>query len=148
MTLVEKAPKLLAHGQNIDVQQSARILVNRMGLKEDFKRLNTTEQGTNFIDDNGRAFAKFPVKEGKSASMTSEYEILRGDLAALLYDKTKDCPNVKYKFGTTVTNVQQIEGIVKVDLSNGEAGEYDLLVLADGQWSKLRKVSVTAVDVK
>ena len=104
------------------------------------RRFNTTEKGTQFIGPKGRPFASFPVKEGSLASPTSEYEILRGDLAATLYEATKDHPNVNYLFGTTIKEVISNDNdAVKVEFSHGEVQQFDLLVAADGQWSKVRR---------
>ena len=140
VTIVEKSHAILPHGQNIDIQGSAVTVVNKMGLLHEVKRFNTTEKGTRLIDPKGRPFAPFPVKEGFTASFTSEFEILRGDLAAILHKATKDHPNVNYLLGTTIKEVvSNDDETVKVDLSNGEVHEFDLLVAADGQWSKVRK---------
>lgn len=153
ITVVEKAHALLPHGQNIDVNGSALKVMKKMGLLNELRRYNTTEKGTQFIDPKGRPFAPFPVKEGASASMTAEFEILRGDLSLVLYEATKDLPDVKYLFGTTITKVLSNDNdSVKVELSNGEVQEYSLLVAADGQWSRIRKQcfppeSVTVVDM-
>lgn len=140
VTIVEKSKSLLPHGQNVDLQGSAVTAVKKMGLLDEVRRRNTKETGTQFIDPNGKPFAPLPMKEGSSASLTSGYEILRGDLAALLFEATRDHPNVDYRFGTTVTEViSNDDNSVKVALSNGETQEFDLLVAADGQWSKVRK---------
>ncbi len=154
ITIVEKSHSLLPHGQNVDIQGSAITVIKKMGLMDQIRRFNTTEKGTQFIDPKGRPFAPFPVKEGSTASFTSEFEILRGDLAALLYEATKDHPNVNYLFGTTSKEiVSNDDDTVKVELSNGEVQGFDLLVAAaDGQWSKVRKQFfppeyVTVVDL-
>ncbi|KAL0046407.1 hypothetical protein WJX82_000049 [Trebouxia sp. C0006] len=140
VTVVEKSQSLLSHGQNVDINDSAITVIKKMGLIDEVRRLNTTEKGTQFVDSNGHPFARFPVKAGSTASPTSEFEILRGDLAAVLYDASKDHPNVSYLFGTTVKEVvSNDDKAVKVQLSNGEVQEYDLLVAADGQWSRVRK---------
>ncbi len=140
VTIVEKSPCLLPHGQNVDIQGSAVAVIKKMGLLDQVRRFNTTEKGTQFIDTKGRPFAPFPVKDGSTLSLTSELEILRGDLAAVLYEATKDHANVKYLFGTTVKEVVANDHkVVKVRLSNGEVQEFDLLVASDGQWSKVRK---------
>jgi 2-polyprenyl-6-methoxyphenol hydroxylase-like FAD-dependent oxidoreductase len=141
VTVVEKAPALLPHGQNVDIQGSARNVIRKMGLMEEVRRFNTTETGTQFIDPSGRPFAPLPLKDkASSASFTSELEILRADLAAVLYNATKDNPGTEYLFGITVKQViSNDEKSVKVELSNGNVEEFDLLVAADGQWSKLRK---------
>ncbi|CAO2648890.1 Nn.00g098390.m01.CDS01 [Neocucurbitaria sp. VM-36] len=152
VTIVEKARSILSHGQNIDISGSARTVIKKMGLKDKVLGLNTTEKGTQFIDEKGRPYAPFPVQKGSAASLTSEWEVLRGDLALIFYDATRDLPNVEYVFGTTISRiVSNNDESVKVELSNGETQEYDLLVAADGQWSKVRKQcfppeSITVVD--
>ena len=152
VTVVEKNSALFPHGQNVDIQGSARKVIKKMGLLDQVLRFNTTEKGTQLIDPQGRPFAPFPVREGSDASPTSQFEILRGDLAALLYQATKDHPNVTYLFDTTVKKViSNDDDLVKVELSNGEVQDSDLLVAADGQWSKVRKQcfppeSITVVD--
>ncbi|MCJ1228195.1 hypothetical protein MMC12_004856 [Toensbergia leucococca] len=140
ITIVEKSLSLLPHGQNVDVKGSAITVIKKMGLMDQLRRFNTTEKGTQFINPKGRPFAPFPVKEGLSASFTSEFEILRGDLAAILHKATEDHPNISYLFGTTIKEVVSNDNdTVKVKLSHGEVQEFDLLVAADGQWSKVRK---------
>lgn len=149
---MEKVHTLLPHGQNIDISGSAITVLKKMGLMDQIRRFNTTEKGTQFIDPRGRPFARFPVKAGYTASPTSEFEILRGDLAAILYEAKKDHPNINYLFDTTIKEVTSNDDeAVKVTLSNGEVQKYDLLVAADGQWSKVRKQCfppecVTVVD--
>ncbi|RVD84081.1 uncharacterized protein DFL_005849 [Arthrobotrys flagrans] len=149
VTTVEKAQSLLPHGQNVDIQGSARKVIEKMGLVDEVLRFNTTEKGTQFIDPKGRPFAPFPVQKGKSNSFTSEFEILRGDLAAVFYNATKDHPNIAYLFDTTIKEViSNSPDSVKVELSTGEIQTYDLLVLSDGQWSKLRQRCFPAETIK
>lgn len=140
ITIVEKSPSLLPHGQNVDISGSAIKIIKRMGLIDEVRRFNTSEKGTQFIGANGRPFAQFPVRLGSDISLTSEFEILRGDLAAILYKASKDHPNVNYLFSTTIAQVVSNDDTnVKVKLSTGEVQVFDLLVAADGQWSKIRK---------
>lgn len=147
--IVEKSDSLLPHGQNIDLQGRAITVVQKMGLLDQVRRWNTTEKGTQFVNSRGKPFAPFPTNEGKTASLTSEFEILRGDLAAILHKASKDNPNVQYLFGTTIKEViSNDDDSVKVQLSNGEVQEFDLLVVADGQWSKLRKQCFQLEDVE
>ena len=139
ITVLEKSHALLPYGQNIDLEGSALTVIQKMGLLDELRRWNTTEKGTQFIDPNGQPFAPFPVKKGH-ASPTSEFEILRGDLARILYDSAKDLPNVDFQFSTTIQEVisNDVDN-VKVRLSDGKVHQYDLLVAADGQWSRIRK---------
>ncbi|KAJ4338931.1 hypothetical protein N0V87_003618 [Didymella glomerata] len=152
VTIVEKTPALLPHGQNVDITGAAVKVIRKMGLFEEVKRYHTSEKGTQFIDANGRPFAPFPVKENSVTSLTSEFEILRGDMAKILWEASRNQPGVEYIFDTTIQQiVHNNDESVKVELSNGTTQEYDLLVAADGQWSKLRKQvfaleSVNVVD--
>ncbi|PWN45219.1 FAD/NAD(P)-binding domain-containing protein [Ceraceosorus guamensis] len=140
VTVLERAPALLAQGQNIDIKGSAIVIMRKMGLIDELKRYNTLEKGTHFVDDKGRFFARMPVQEGIATSPTQEFEILRGDLAKVLFEATKDHPLIDYRFGIIIEKVlQNDEKLVKVQLSNGETLESDLLVAADGQWSRIRR---------
>jgi 2-polyprenyl-6-methoxyphenol hydroxylase-like FAD-dependent oxidoreductase len=149
ITIVEKAKSLLPHGQNVDIQGNAINVIKKMELLDEIRRHNTTEAGTQFISPKGKPFAPFPVNPGDRASFSSEFEILRADLAKIFYKATKDLPDVKYLFGTTVKEViSNDDQSVKVELSNGEVQDYDLLVVADGQWSKLRKQCFPPEDIQ
>ena len=152
ITIVEKSASLQPHGQSVDITGSARAVIKKMGIMDEVRRFHTTEAGTQFVDAQGRPFARFPVNKGSSATMTSEFEILRGDLALVLYEATRRHPNIEYKFSTTVQRIISNDAdAVSVELSTGETLAFDLLVAADGQWSKIRKhafppSSVQAVD--
>ena len=149
ITVVEKSHALLPYGQNIDLQGRAITVIQKMGLIDQVRQWNTTEKGTQFINSRGQTIAPFPINEGRTASLTSEFEILRGDLAAILHKASKDYPNVQYRFGMTINEViSNDDDSVRVQFSNGEVQEFDLLVAADGQWSKLRKQCFRHEDVK
>jgi 2-polyprenyl-6-methoxyphenol hydroxylase-like FAD-dependent oxidoreductase len=146
--IIEKTSSILPHGQNVDVEGGAISALKKMGLLEEVRRLTTTEKGTQFINPEGKPYAFFP-QNGNSISPTSEFEILRGDLAALFYGATKNHPNINYRLGTTIKNViSNDERAVKVEFSNGEVKEFDLLIAADGQWSRTRRQCFLPETVK
>lgn len=150
ITVVDKAPALLSHGQNIDINGSAVAVVKKMGVLDQVHRWNTTEKGGRLVHENDHAYALFPQSNegGHRFSPTNEFEILRGDLARVLYEPTAKHPNVKYLFATTVKEVlSNDEKSVKVELSNGDIEEYDALVVSDGQWSRLRKQHFAPEDL-
>lgn len=153
ITILERAPEVLPYGQNIDVQGTARKVMANMGIRDDVLANNTTEKGTRMIDPYGRPFAPFPLQEGKMNSLTSEFEILRGDFTKFLSDATKNLQDIQWRFSTTIARViTNDERKVQVQLSNGSTGSYDIVVACDGQWSRLRKQtfpeeSVRAVDL-
>lgn len=157
VTIVERASSLEPIGQNIDVDGGALRVVQKMGLHQGLRELNTTEVGTRFIRSDGMgAYASFPLIKGRMGSPTSENEILRGDLAMLLCSATRDDPNVRYLLGTTIEKVGEDQGgggdgaqspPLRVQLSNGDSEIYDACIVADGQWSRIRKEHFPAPTV-
>jgi 2-polyprenyl-6-methoxyphenol hydroxylase-like FAD-dependent oxidoreductase len=73
--------------------------------------------------------------------VTSEFEILRGDMARILYDTTTSLPNITYIFDETITAIdQETTGKVNVTFANHlPPTTYDLVVGADGMMSRTRR---------
>ncbi|RYP85934.1 hypothetical protein DL769_000871 [Monosporascus sp. CRB-8-3] len=141
VTVVERFPSLRATGLQVDLRGHGIEVLRRMGLEKAFRALAAPEQGIQIVDSSGRRRAYFPAnnKSGQGQqSFTSDFEIMRGDLCRLLYDATKD--RTKYVFGTSVENFEEKDGSVEVRFADGKADRFDLLVGADGQWSRTRKI--------
>lgn len=139
VTVIELHPTLRSNGLQIDLREHGIEVLKRMRLETAFRKMSVKEQGVEFVNSTGKVVGYFPANntgEGRQ-SFTSDYEIMRGDLIQLLYDNTKD--RVRYVFGTTIESFEQSDGSVEVRLSNGESGSYDLLIGADGQWSRIRR---------
>lgn len=73
--------------------------------------------------------------------MTSEYEILRGDMAKILYETTKGLDNINYVFDETANTIEETSpGKVSVTFANHlEPATYDLVIGADGMLSRTRR---------
>ncbi|CAO1596924.1 hypothetical protein XANCAGTX0491_000751 [Xanthoria calcicola] len=138
VTIVERFPVLRATGAQIDIRDQGIVLLKRMGLLETVRSKRVHEAGFSFVDAQGRSKATIMANtSGKGPqTMTSEYEIMRGDLVRILYDATRD--SVEYIFGKTVEHFEQDEHSVTVRFSDGMTGTYDMLVGADGQGSRIR----------
>jgi 2-polyprenyl-6-methoxyphenol hydroxylase-like FAD-dependent oxidoreductase len=79
-------------------------------------------------------------------SITSEFEILRADLARVFVDAATSRPGVKIVYGDYISAISQSDngtGPVWVEFANGKlpAAEYDLVVGADGVLSKTRALA-------
>jgi 2-polyprenyl-6-methoxyphenol hydroxylase-like FAD-dependent oxidoreductase len=140
VTVVERFPSLRATGLQVDLRGHGIEVVKRMGLEPAVRAKLAREDGLQFVDKSGKRRAYFPAnKSGKGAqSFTSEYEIMRGDLCNVLYDGTKD--RVKYIFGTSIESFEENENSVDVRFADGTTDQFDLLVGADGQGSRTRKM--------
>ena len=138
VTIVERAPTLRLAGQGIDVRDSARDVIKRMGIFDTMRDRSSQEEGAMVVDGNNRCIARFGVDlSGKGESMTSDIEILRGELARILYDVTKD--DVDYVFGDMVESLEETDREVNVNFANKTPTmPFDLVVAADGLGSKLR----------
>ncbi len=135
-TIVERADGLRLGGQNIDIKGAAQQIAQLMGIEDEIRAADTGELGVCFEDKNGIIKAKLP--KGESNIGTSELEILRGDLAQILYNHTKE--NVQYIFNNQIVNLDELEEGVKVKFQNGEEKTFDLLICADGIRSRTRSL--------
>ncbi|CAO3666866.1 unnamed protein product [Umbelopsis ramanniana] len=144
VTIVERFPALRASGAQIDIRAQGIEVMKRMGLIDIIRTKVVDEDGISMVDTNNKPIATIHTnKTGKGAqTLSSEFEIMRGDLVRILYDATKD--NVEYIFGVTVETFEQYEDHVEVHFSDGRTDTFDLLVGADGQGSRIRKAILPA----
>lgn len=140
-TVVERAPSLRIAGQGIDVRDTARDVIKHMGIFDTILDKSSHEEGFEFVDSNNHAFARFGADQsGKGDSLTCDIEILRGQLAEILFDVTKD--DVSYIFGDMVESLEERGNEVKVNFANSTPSTtFDLVVAADGIGSKIRNMA-------
>ena len=136
VTVIERAPSLRMGGQNIDIKGSGRKIIRMMGVEDQIKEANTGEEGLQFVDERNIVKAEFP--KGSATSLTSEIEILRGDLSNIFYTLTKT--EAKYRFGTYVTKLAQTGEEVIVTFNGDGQEQFDLLIAADGIGSSTRTI--------
>lgn len=139
ITIVERFPALRAIGAQVDLRGQGIEAIKRMGLLEQVKSKLVDEIGVSFRDSQGKVQATIMANtSGKGAqSLTSEYEIMRGDVVRILYNATKE--NVNYIFGKSVQRFEQDDKQVTAFFSDGTSDSYDVLVGADGQNSHTRR---------
>lgn len=136
VTIVERSEALRTGGQNIDVKGAAEEVAHKMGILEQIRQANTTEVGTKFVDRDNEVTATF--HKGDVGALTSDLEILRGDLVQILYDLTKE--QVAYRFGDAIKTATEDSESVNVTFESGKKEQYDLVIGADGQRSSLREL--------
>ncbi|MER0478264.1 FAD-dependent monooxygenase [Streptomyces sp. Edi2] len=140
VTVAERFPALRATGAQVDLRGQGIEAVSRMGLLDAVRGALVDEAGVAFVDARGKAKATIMANtSGKGRqTLTSEYEIMRGDLVRILHDATKN--DTEYVFGKSVDGFEQDEHKVIAHFSDGSSGEFDLLIGADGQGSRIRRV--------
>lgn len=138
VTVVERAPGFRDGGQNIDVRGPGREVLRRMGLEQAALEQGTGEEGTAWVDADGRIKAQFLTTESTGDGPTAEMEILRGDLARLLYESAR--AHAAYRFGDHVTAIAQDRDGARVTFASGVTKRYDAVVIAEGVGSATRRL--------
>ncbi|GAA1957252.1 FAD-dependent monooxygenase [Amycolatopsis minnesotensis] len=135
-TVVERAPEPRPGGQTVDLRGAGRTVIERMGLEPAARDRVTHEEGLRFVDARGRVRASFAADALGGDGFVTELELLRGELADLLYQHTRH--DAEYVFGDEITALTDTGEGVDVRFRNGSSRNFDLVVLADGLRSRTR----------
>ena len=139
VVIAEKASAFRDGGQNVDVKGAGQHVIDLMGLTEQIEARDTQECGQKWLDAAGRVLAVFP--KGGFGSLTSDFEILRGDFARVLFDATRS--NCEYRFATSVTGVEEMADGVRATFADGSTEEFELVICADGLSSSTRDLALS-----
>ncbi|WP_346123038.1 FAD-dependent monooxygenase [Micromonospora coerulea] len=136
-TVVERAPALRPGGYKVDIRGAALTVVDRMGLREQVERHDTGMRSAHFVDARGARLATmdaalFGGREG------DDVEIMRGDLARILADATRD---VEYVFDDSIAALTPSADAVEVSFERGPRRTFDLVIGADGLHSNVRRLA-------
>ncbi|PGH14282.1 hypothetical protein AJ79_03104 [Helicocarpus griseus UAMH5409] len=156
ITIVERSPNLRASGAQIDLRSQGIEVVKRMGLHDEIRAKVVDEEGVAFVDANGKEVAVVGAnKSGQGVqSFTTEWEIMRGDFVGVFYEATtkregeggKGKGKVEYIFGKSVEGFEEDGEGVLVRFDDGSSGRFDMVVGADGQGSRVRRIILPSSD--
>jgi 2-polyprenyl-6-methoxyphenol hydroxylase-like FAD-dependent oxidoreductase len=138
VTVVEAAPGLRPGGQAVDARGVAREVIARMGLDEAVRAVRTRALGAITVDAAGQELDRQAVEDDGGDGYVAEIEVLRGDLAQVLYDDTRG--STEYLFGDRIASLTQDGTGVDVDFASGTRRRFSLVVGADGLHSSLRSM--------
>lgn len=157
ITLIERSPVPRTTGQSIDIRGPGVDVINKLGLEPAIKARHTTETGLAFLNSKGAIAAVLPsTGDAKHQSASSEYEILRGDLAGLLLEGVDEAKerglNVRVVYGESIDSLEECEDGSGVDIcfTNGKIAnqKFDVVVGADGISSKTRSLIFGKEDLR
>ncbi|GAY08460.1 monooxygenase, FAD-binding [Pseudonocardia sp. N23] len=138
VTVVERTPGLRPGGQAVDARGVSKEIIKRMGLDAAVRAACTDTAGAYTVDVDGNVLETYRADDDGGDGYISEIEILRGDLAQVLYDDTKD--GVEYLFGDRIAELTQDGDVVDVTFAGGEKRRFDLVIGADGLHSSVRSM--------
>lgn len=144
VSVLERSPTFRDGGQNIDVRGSGREVLRRMGLEQAALDRGTGEEGTAWVNGDGKIVAKFLTRDLQEDGPTAEMEILRGDLALILYDAARE--HARYRFGDEVAAVDDQGDAVQVRFQGGGVDRFDALIVAEGVGSSTRDLVFPGVN--
>ncbi|MEV4512357.1 FAD-dependent monooxygenase [Dactylosporangium sp. NPDC049525] len=139
-TVVERSPALRAGGHAVDVRGVALDVIDRMGLTGPLRRARTEMRGMSMLGPDGTEIMRSTEMALSSGRLDSEdVEALREDLIGLLHDATR--AGVRYRFGDSVTALEQRADGVRVTFEQAAPETFDLVVGADGLHSTVRRLA-------
>lgn len=139
VTVVECAPAPRPGGQAVDLRGAARTVAERMGLFDEIRAVGLDQRGIAWVRSDGSISARMAADAFGGEGIVSEVEVLRGDLAAVLYDATRT--GTEYLFGDTVTELDADDDGVTVTFERSTRRRFDLVVGADGTHSPVRALA-------
>ena len=136
--VVELAPGIRPGGQTVDLRGVGRDVVERMGLLDQMTALALDQAGAAWVRSDGGRRAEMPVTAFDGNGLVSTVEILRGDIAEVLYAATAE--HTEYRFDVRIDELTQDADGVHATLSDGSTVTAALVVGADGAHSEVRKL--------
>ena len=133
-TIVERAPAVRPGGYAVDFRGASVRVLERMGLLSEVQRRQTRIGAITIVDRNNKKVASMP-----DGFTSGELEILRGDLAGIFHEATRE--TTEYIFDDSIASMKESEAGVDVVFERGGQRRFDLVVGADGLHSKVRSLA-------
>lgn len=138
--IVERSGQLRGGGYAVDFRGEVHLQVlGQMGLLEQIRARQTDLRSLTYVDEQGRTVASMPP-----VFFAGDVEVLRGDLAAVFYEATKN--DTEYLFGDSVTGLVQDGDGVRVTFTHAAPRTFGLVIGADGVHSNIRRLAFGAED--
>lgn len=128
---VEIAPKSSAAGTGICLLQNTMRAMRQVGLDEHCLEFGQQIDHFRQFDAAGKQISENPTAPGIGIKRPDLAHVIEG--AAVAAGATID-------YNTSVTALDDVGDCVRVSFSNGTVGEYDIVVGADGGYSKIRRM--------
>jgi 2-polyprenyl-6-methoxyphenol hydroxylase-like FAD-dependent oxidoreductase len=138
-TLIERAPAFRSGGYIIDIWGVGFDILERYGLLEAARERGYVFDRLKFVDAQGAEVSAVGGQVFRRALGGKFFSIPRGDLARVIYESLENRAEVRYD--TSVRALHQHPGGIEVELSSGEARQFDVAIGADGLHSRVRALA-------
>lgn len=135
--LVEIDPQWRNYGAGISLGPATLRALRQLGVLDAFLREGAAADGVHLCLPNGPRVAELPTPRLAGPDVPAGGAILRPVLACILADATR-AAGTDVRLGCTLTALHQDDEGVEVTFSDGQRRRYDLVIGADGLYSKVR----------
>lgn len=132
-TIVERAPSIRPGGYAVDFRGASLGILKKMGIFEEAQKFEVRTSTITIVDKNDKKVTSLP-----DGFTSGEFELLRGDLANILYRATQK--DTDYIFDDSITLISEKHDGLEVQFSQGNTRRFDLIVGADGLHSNVRSL--------
>lgn len=133
VTVVELAPEVRSSGYAVDFRGTAIDVLADLGVLDETRALDTKMRGTAKIAADGTVMEELPAER-----FSGELEVPKHPFVQLLYQHTRSAAD--YVFDDSISRVEDRGDRVLVEFSRGTDRHVDLVIGADGVYSKTRRV--------
>ena len=128
-TVVERAPVVRPGGFAVDFRGASMSVLERMGLVSEIRKFETRTGAITMVDKANKKIASLP-----DGFTSGELEIMRGDLAGILYEATRH--DAEYIFDDSIAHMIEGDHGVEVTFARGDQRVFDLV--GGRRWTALQ----------
>jgi len=138
-TVYEIAPQAGLEGSGLTISAIGMRAIRDLGLGDQVMSLGAGSSETIIADAAGHQLDRIATPPLAGSGLPAMGGIMRARFHDLLLE-TARAEGVAIHFGNGVTGVQQLDGRVRLELTDGQRAETELLIGADGIYSKVREL--------
>lgn len=136
--LVELDPSWRAYGAGISIGGATLRAFRTLGVLERFLAEGYANDGVDVMSPDGRLLGQLPTPRIAGADVPGNGAVMRPVLAKILADATL-ASGADVRLGCSFKSFRQDADGVDVEFTDGHSSRYDLVVGADGLYSKTRE---------
>ena len=140
VSIYDAAPKSALEGSGLTISAIGMRVIRDLGLGQQVAALAAGASETIIADAAGHQFDKIATPPLAGADLPAMGGIMRATFHDLLLE-TANAQGVDVHFGNGLTGLDQSDGTVRVQFSDGQRVETPLLVGADGIYSRVRELA-------
>lgn len=135
--LVEIDPGWRSYGAGISLGGPTLRAFRTLGILDEFLKRGAGTDGLDLCTPNGHRIAQLPTPRIAGPEVPGGGAIMRPVLAAILAEATR-ASGTNVRLGLTFKSISEDGGGVDVIFTDDSVGRYDLVIGADGLYSKMR----------